>query len=956
MQQYHIGHTIRDYTIEALIGRGGFAEVYRARHRQIGREVAIKVILPQHASNEKFMIRFQREARFIAANEHPNIVKLYDFWHTDHEGAFMIMQWLDSGSLKQRLSTRSLSVNELVRLVREVGGALQHTHTNGVVHRDMKPDNILYDRHDNAYLTDFGVAKDIMDLSAPTLTVEGSAIGTPAYIAPEQIVGDPVTARTDIYALGLLMYESMVGVHPFDEDDLTIATLINKHISTPVPDIDLGDSVSSNHINTIIQRATAKEPSARYDNMNALILDVEELLTIVPAAQLETPLVIRKPAQNKAFVTGSMTQVSASARKTNTSLGRSRPMGDLKAAVYHEPSAVLKRPRRLIGRDDMKARLHNAIEHGEQASVYGYGGIGKTSVVATVVAEHIQNTGQPVVWLEFGYSEAVTVFEAIAAAFDERDTISRLSGDEQISALRSLLAKQQLPLVLDDVWNEKALFQVLKAIPFDLPLLITSRNALPIEGDLLDIGVLPTEFALELLAYHSRRNLDGDDDAKTLCEMVGNHTFAVELAGKHLKIDTELSIPDLISRLKNSVHRLEAPNSFGDVGRRGVDDLIGESYAALDANSQRLLAAMGGMHELGTSSALLAKLVEQPIEQVENCMIELGKRGLVSMERNEQYTIGHIHALTYSFAKQLFRASTLYAKVDHALLMFTAAHVKDFDLLEAEQPNILGLLKRPSTAVTTKVDIMQRLIKDGYLANRGHTKPFVELMDDVINLVKDQQSLHVLLSKRGNVAYHRGDYTKALENYKKALRIAVDEGMGDREVIMQCGIAKIRVEQNADDADTYLDAAQAKADELDDDFLRGWVLETRGYAAQHRNDYKNAVRYFGEGVELCRRVNDEEGLYFALLNLGTAYTKLEQTSKAESTLDEAFELAQRLDQKAAMAHVLESLGGLRFASGNIAKAFDNYSQALQIFQEIGQEKAAERVEQLISESFTQQSS
>lgn len=953
--QYHIGHVIRDYSIEAMVGRGGFAEVYRARQRQINREVALKVILPQHANDPTFLRRFEREARFIARAEHPHIVPLYDYWHDPAEGAFLVMRWIDSGSLRQRLRTRSLSLREAIKLMGQIGAALMVAHSDGIIHRDLKPDNILFDRYDNAYLTDFGIAKDISNADGPTVTLNGM-VGTPAYVSPEQITGESVSAQTDIYTLGIVLYECLIGEHPYKGNEVTTAMLLFSHLNDPVPPLTLEDAATSDLLNSILARATAKAPEDRYENVRDFVNDVESLLQIAPPELLNQHLMVKPASETRPFVTEALTDSVqlTTGRITNASVNQHRHFGDLKATIFRDSASVFKRPRRLIGRENLVTRLHAAIAEGEPALVHGYGGLGKTSLVATVIAEHIERTQQPVIWLEAGYSDATRLFEAIAAAFDERENIARLRGDEQIAAVRSLLHTQQMPVVLDDVWNENALFQFMKAVPFGLPVLITSRYALPIDGDLIDIGTLPTERSVELLSYYSRRPLQEDKAAQRLCVMLGNHTFAIELAGKHLKVEPNLSVEDLVDRLEHSPHRLNAPANYADVGRRGVEDLLDESYAALDNNCQRLLTAMGGMPALSSSSALLACLLNRSQKDVETWLSVLAQRGLVSLGNVSGYVTARVHELTHSYTRHLFRASTLYGKLDNALKDFIEKHYTAFDLLEFEQANIVGILDNQRTAALTKIDVMRRLVMDGYLMMRGHSDPFVQQMDNVIPLIRqrnDPTLLHQFLSKRGNIAYDRGDLPKAYENYAEALEIAVKHNMPDREVILCCVLAKVRVEQGEEDADSFLDRAERQAEQQDDDFLRGWVYETRGYVAQYREDYQKAAEYFEKGTALCRQLDDKEGLYFALLNLGTAQTKLNRVADAEATLIEALTLARELDQHAAMAQVLESLGSLQYHSGRTEAAQHNFMDALRLFKQSGLHKEAIRLEKFLAENF-----
>lgn len=249
---------IKGYEMRERVGTGGFGAVYRAYQTSVGREVAVKVILPEHANHPDFIRRFEVEAQLIARIEHPHIVPLYDYWR-DPEGAFLVMRWLPT-SLRVAINRGSWSAEAAARLLEQISAALSVAHREGVIHRDIKPDNILLDEDDNAYLADFGIAKD---LSASGTTQEGMLVGSPAYITPEQIKGELVTSRADIYSLGLVLYEILVSEKPYPEAK-TPAELLNCHLNIPLPLLQARRPNLPAALNEVLQTATAKEPGHRY--------------------------------------------------------------------------------------------------------------------------------------------------------------------------------------------------------------------------------------------------------------------------------------------------------------------------------------------------------------------------------------------------------------------------------------------------------------------------------------------------------------------------------------------------------------------------------------------------------------------------------------------------------------------------------------------------------------------
>ncbi|HUN09155.1 MAG TPA: serine/threonine-protein kinase [Aggregatilineales bacterium] len=253
------GQVINGYEFQTSIGMGGYGLVYRALQSGINREVAIKMILPDYAAHESFRQRFDQEARLVATLEHPYVVPLYDYWQDDN-GAFLVMRYLRGGSMRARLRQGNpLSLEEVNHLLGQAGDALATAHLAGVVHRDFKPDNLLLDERGNVYLSDFGIAKDLnLDLQ---LTKSG-IVGSPAYLSPEQVLRQGVTPASDIYCLGITVFELLTGQHPFF--GTSASGMFNKHIKDPVPSVMMTRPSLPPAVDYVIQKATAKNPAQRY--------------------------------------------------------------------------------------------------------------------------------------------------------------------------------------------------------------------------------------------------------------------------------------------------------------------------------------------------------------------------------------------------------------------------------------------------------------------------------------------------------------------------------------------------------------------------------------------------------------------------------------------------------------------------------------------------------------------
>lgn len=254
---------LKGYRLEERIGAGGFGAVYRAKQSTIDREVAIKIILPSLANNPDFIRRFESEAHLIARLEHPHITPLYDYWR-DPDGAYLVMRYLRGESIREALQNDGAYPLKIAsHLLDQIASALDFAHRANVIHRDIKPANILLDEDGNAYLADFGIAKDLA-ITDGQVTGADMIVGSLDYISPEQARSEPVTGRTDIYSLGVTLYEMITGEHPFKE--ASSMERLYKHINDPLPDIvTLSDDVCD-AVNEVIHKATAKDPAHRYED------------------------------------------------------------------------------------------------------------------------------------------------------------------------------------------------------------------------------------------------------------------------------------------------------------------------------------------------------------------------------------------------------------------------------------------------------------------------------------------------------------------------------------------------------------------------------------------------------------------------------------------------------------------------------------------------------------------
>ncbi|MBE9523978.1 MAG: serine/threonine protein kinase, partial [Chloroflexi bacterium] len=254
------------YKVIAELGRGGMATVFRASDPNFEREVAIKVLPKAFLHDPQFRARFEREAKLVATLEHSAIVPVYDFGEEDGQ-PYIVMRLMSGGSLEEKLKNGRLSLDEAANIFDRLGAALNAAHSKGIIHRDLKPANILFDQYNNAYLSDFGIAR--LSEGSQTLTGE-NIIGTPAYMSPEQIQGDKnLDGRSDIYSMGIIFFQMLSGKTPYQST--TPAKVMMMHILEPVPNLLEVRPNLSQAVEEWLEKILSKEPDDRFSTADEMV-------------------------------------------------------------------------------------------------------------------------------------------------------------------------------------------------------------------------------------------------------------------------------------------------------------------------------------------------------------------------------------------------------------------------------------------------------------------------------------------------------------------------------------------------------------------------------------------------------------------------------------------------------------------------------------------------------------
>ena len=359
------------YRIQRKLGAGGMADVYLAEDQELGRRVAIKILNGRHANDAQFIERFRREAKNAAALNHPNIVSIYDRGEAE-DTYYIAMEYLDGRTLKELIVGRGAApINVAIEYARQILSALRFAHRHGIVHRDIKPHNVLVDGEGRVKVTDFGIAR----AGTSQMTETGSIVGTAQYLSPEQARGGEVDPRSDLYSLGIVLYELLTGKTPFDGE--TPVEIAMKHLSTaPKPPSKLRPDIPR-ELDMVVLRALAKNPDDRYQSADEMEADLERVArgASVSAATVDTATqVLRRPAPRLPPTAATAATMIAPLAAVAT---REPPPPVAEEEEYEEPRrpgtaalAVARRDRlRHRRRDRRLLRLARAVRLGSKAQV-----------------------------------------------------------------------------------------------------------------------------------------------------------------------------------------------------------------------------------------------------------------------------------------------------------------------------------------------------------------------------------------------------------------------------------------------------------------------------------------------------------------------------------------------------------------------------------------------------------
>jgi non-specific serine/threonine protein kinase len=891
-----IGGELGGYRLEALVGRGGMSAVYRAADLRLGRRVAVKVLASELAQDERFRARFLAESRLAASIDHANIVPIFE---AGEAGGllFIAMRYVEGTDMRALLRGAPLAPERAVALVAQLADALDAAHARGLVHRDVKPSNALVaveGAREHVYLADFGLTKHTTSRGGPTAT--GQMVGTVDYVAPEQIRGDEVDGRADLYSLGCVLFECLTGEVPFPRRS-EVATIYAHLEETPPRASDRCAEVPP-ALDAVVARALAKKPNRR----------------VQTGAEL--------------------------AALAATALGGAASGPDRRGAGSPGATQLPRPPNRLLGREREVEHLAGLLvsDGVRLVSLTGPGGVGKTRL-ALHVARELLSRFEEVLLVELAaVRDWALVLPGVAAALGIRE-----GGASSVAeSLARELGDREVLVVLDNfeqVVAAAAALGELLARTGGLRLLVTSRRPLRLAGEhVVAIAPLAVDDAAELFVERARAT--GHDATANEADAEAIAAICTRLDGLPLAIELAAArTPTLPPRalLRRLDHRLELLT----VGARGVHDrqstllaTLDWSHGLLDERDQVLLRRLavfaGGFtaeaadEVCGGDAVLdgLAVLIEHSL--LRRDVAPDGEPRFAMLETIREYATRKLRASGEVGAVRARHANHTLALAERIEPDLLAGHASAFDLLALEHDNVRAALDWARTAARHDVELR--------LAGAVWLFWYVRLYE-IEGLARLDAALAgggapagaaraKALRGRGLLCGRLGRLDQTEADGRELLALAEHSRDASlRAIALQLLGSVAHVRGDYERARTLAEEVAALSREAGDASLLVNALSS-GLAdiALVERRFEDAAALSTDAVEIARAAGNVEGGVTALANLASALLALGRAEEATERFAESLRYAQEIRDPESIAWALEGLGATAAALGQPRRA------------------------------------
>jgi non-specific serine/threonine protein kinase len=997
-----VGTAISRYRISERIGTGGMGVVYRARDERLGRDVALKLLAGSSLDSGSASQRFVREAQLAATLNHPNIVTIYEVEEADGYH-FIAMEFVEGETLRARIARGPLELDEVIRIGADVADALDAAHTLGLVHRDVKPANILLTRSGRAKVADFGLAKrvegepgsDDAGLLAKAATVSdlsrtGAVAGTISYMSPEQTRGDALDPRSDLFSLGVVLYEALTGRLPF-EGPTAVAVLHEIAVVEPPAPSRIRRGLPR-AVDAVVLRAMAKDRDRRY------------------ARGAEIAAALRSLSDVPSLFAGSAADAEAAALVPN-----------------NLPVSLTS----FVGRQGEMEEVARLLGSARLVTLLGSGGCGKTRLAIEVARNLLESLPDGAWVVELAaLSDPSLVPQSVAIALGLREE----SGRPLVEMLAEHLSSRTLLLVIDNCEHVAAacasLVQELLAAAPGIRILATSRQGLGVPGETLwripslsvpDPGGAPlsrqavnrfesVRLFVERAAAVQPTFALTDQNAWTVAQICGRLDgipLAIELAAARVKV---LPVPQILGRLEDRFRLLTSGSSATLERQQTLRAAVDWSYDLLTETEQQLFQRIsvfaGGLSLEGAESVctgngiteeeildLLAHLVDKslliPEEGCEGTaryrLLETlrayGRERLESAGHWDEYV--NRHGEFYRAVAERAEAgllgpeqaswlNRLEEEHDNFRLAIESAHERGDVARELSIGASLwrfwwtrGFWQEGNRRLSKAIDaaggaspapasrgasrarpgdpIRAKALHGGAVLARslGDYAAAHDRIEACISIAReegDREGLALSLKELGNLAYVKGDHAAAKSAYEESLiqSRAIDDRHGIAAVLHNLGSVALGQEDYARARQLYEESLLLER-ELGDRTGEAITLNGLGTSARAQGDDAAALAYHEEGLALQRELGERSGLAYSLGELGLLAANAQEFQRGRAHLSESLGILRAMGDRQGMVDALERFAALEFRQDLPERALMLYGASRALREQLGVE-------------------
>lgn len=948
-----VGRRMGRYRFLALLGEGGMGQVYLAHDTRLGRKVAIKVLLPELTKNEMLLHRFEQEARAASALNHPNILTVYDIGEIDSLH-FIATEYVQGETLGHLLSNSTMTIDGTLDIAAQVAGALAEAHRAGIVHRDIKPTNIMLRPDGAVKVIDFGLAKLVEPSSAnydvPRMTMvntePGIVMGTPFYMSPEQLRGSQLDGQTDIFSFGVMLYQMISGKLPFrgsSQSEVIAAILTEepKPVSQYIPNV-LRD------LDQLVSKALQKTKEARYQEMKDLLSDLQAL-------------------------------------KRKLELGASPPIQTVRLEDTVRTPQPESHPDNLpieltsfVGREAEIAAVSKLLlqESTRLLTLTGTGGVGKTRFCLQVAARVADQFSDGVHFVPLA---SINDSELIGGVTAQKLGVRETAGYPLSASLKEHLSGKHTLLVFDNFEQVIAGAPLLTELLTDCPrlkVLVTSRVLLHLRGE-CEFEVPPLELpdlksrssvedllrcpAVLLFTERARAVSPGfvvtNENARAvaeICVRLDGLPLALELAAPRLRL---LSPKAILAHLDSRLDLLTRGPSDLPTRQRTMRSAIAWSYDLLDAEAKRLFrylsvfvggftleaaesvcgdptgrgsSVLDGLSSLLENSLLRSKTEEEPRFVMLETIREFASERLAKSRKTE--SIRRAHALFFS-----------------DLVEKTGPHLKGtgqaslLQRLEVERGNLRAALSWAKETGDIEMGLLIAAAHGRFWWARGHLSEGRRWLEEFLVPKQNSGSSIVVRAKglyeAGVLAYMQNDYDHARARLEES-RVLYQQLKDNYGVASSLNILGLLAHDQSDNnrALALLEEGLELSRELRDEQGIAFALGQLGIVEQEQGNYQRAMSLHEESAAIRARLEDGVGSAAALNNAGLVALDNCEYQKAGRLFDQALALSRKVGYKAGVAASLNNLGELAQHRSNYVEAKELFTEALTLFGEEGDKR------------------